>query len=80
MAWPRCPHCGTRDLYDGKRAEEVTPAESIVYRSWPCHGCGKVLWTAETVFCDDAPSLYLRHKFESDFEAPATRTDSTGEP
>ena len=30
MAWPSCPHCGTRDLVDGKRAEEVTPAESIV--------------------------------------------------
>lgn len=78
MAWPRCPHCGTRDLVGGKRAEEVTPAEVIVYRSWPCHGCGKVLWTAEAVFCDDAPTIHLERKFADNSEAPAPRTVSTG--
>ena len=77
MAWPRCPHCGERDLTDGKRADEITPAESTVFRSWPCRRCGKILWTAETVFCDNAPSVYLRHKFGADFESPATPTDST---
>lgn len=68
MAWPRCPHCGERDLTDGQRAEEVTPAESTVFRSWPCRRCGKILWTAETVFCDDAPTVHLGRKFGADFE------------
>jgi len=68
MAWPRCPHCGERDLTEGQRADEVTQAESTVFRSWPCRRCGKILWTAETVFCDDAPTVCLRKKFEADFE------------
>lgn len=72
MAWPRCPHCGERDLTGGQRAEEVTPAESTVFRSWPCRRCGKILWTAETVFCDDAPTVHLGRKFGTDFEEPAS--------
>ncbi len=73
MAWPRRPHCGERDLTEGQRADEVTPAETIVYRSWPCRRCGKVLGTAETVFCDDAPTVWLRKKFGDDFESKAQR-------
>lgn len=72
MAWPRCPHCGERNLTDGQRADEVTPAESTVFRSWPCRRCGKILWTAETVFCDDAPTVHLGRKFVADFESSAS--------
>lgn len=56
------------DLTDGQRAEEVTPAESTVFRSWPCRRCGKILWTAETVFCDDAPTIHLGRRFGADDE------------
>ncbi|MFA6031160.1 MAG: hypothetical protein WC969_14990 [Elusimicrobiota bacterium] len=77
MAWPLCPHCGERDLTDGKRAEQVTPAETFVYRSWPCRRCEKILWTIEIVFCDDAPTIYLERKFGDDFAAPAPQTVST---
>lgn len=80
MAWPRCHHCGERDLTDGQRADEVTPAESTVLRSWPCRRCGKILWTAETVFCDDAPTVHLGRKFGADFEetAPPSREATDG--
>lgn len=72
MAWPLHLKCGTWRLSLGRRAVEITPAEVRVYRSYLCLGCGKILWTAETVFCDDAPTVHLGRKFGADFESSAS--------
>lgn len=72
MAWPLHLKCGTWRLSLGRRAVEITPAEVRVYRSYLCLGCMKVLWTVETVFCEDAPTVHLGRKFGTDFEEPAS--------
>ncbi len=76
MAWPLHLKCGTWRLSLGRRAVEITPAEVRVYRSYLCLGCMKVLWTVETVFCEDAPTIHLGRKFGTDDEqiAPSSRT------
>lgn len=72
MAWPLHLKCGTWRLSLGRRAVEITPAEVRVYRSYLCLGCMKVLWTVETVFCEDAPTIHLGRKFGADFESSAS--------
>lgn len=66
MAWPLHLKCGTWSLGLGRRAVEITPAEVRVYRSYLCLGCMKILWTVETVFCEDAPTIHLGRKFATD--------------
>lgn len=68
MAWPLHLKCGTWRLSLGRRAVEITPAEVRVYRSYLCLGCMKVLWTVETVFCEDAPTIHLGRKFATDIK------------
>lgn len=65
MAWPACPHCGTVKIADADTAPAVNhlPRETQVFRSYECHGCKKILWSEEKVFCFDAPTKYLRYKF-----------------
>lgn len=80
MAWPVCPNCGTAKIHESETAPHVMPAQAQVFRSYECHGCLKILWTEEHVFCADAPTKYLRSKFA----LPAVSTPSTlpldGEP
>ncbi len=74
--FPRHPRCGQRGVPLVDRAIEITPGETIVFRGYDCPKCSKVagrrwsFWTAERIFCDDAPTPYLRGKMGEDFEAP----------
>lgn len=75
MAWPACPHCGTRRIPEVVTVPDVNalPRETQVFRSYECPGCGKILWSEEKVFCFDAPTKWLKRKFGM----PASQTYST---
>jgi hypothetical protein len=81
MAWPRCPRCGERGLDVVNRANEVMPATSLVFRSYRC-ACGWSAWTAEAVFCEDPPTLWLVRKFAQDTKSasPVSHTPVTSDP
>jgi predicted RNA-binding Zn-ribbon protein involved in translation (DUF1610 family) len=84
MAWPRCPHCGERDILLGRRANGSAPDGSpAVFRSYPCPGCGKIIWTEEKAFCRDAPTIHLGRRFGADDEQiaqPSRQTPASGDP
>jgi hypothetical protein len=76
MAWPRCPRCQVPDVKWRRRANESTPAESFVFRSYRCP-CGWSAWTVETVFAVDTPTDFLERRFGDLDAAPTQPTLST---
>lgn len=78
--FPRHPRCGERGIPLVDRAAEITAGETVAFRGYVCRKCSEetgrrwAFWTAERIFCDDAPTPYLRSKMAEDFEeteAPA---------
>lgn len=69
MGFPRCPNpsCRLRGVRERRTAEEITPAEARRYRSYRCR-CGRIFWTVENVFCEDAEtdSLAARYAVDTD--------------
>ncbi len=70
----RHPRCGARGIPRKDRADEITPNETIHFRSYTCPRCTRSagrpwhFWTAETIYLDDAPTSCLRRKMAEDFE------------